>query len=229
MIFKGQFITGHFIGRPNRFLSLVRVDGREEYAHLPNPGRIRELLLPGVPVVLRKEDNPRRKTGYTLIMVYKDGILVSLNTTLPNSLAAEAIEDGKIEEFKGYRIVRREVKYKNSRFDILLSKDGTLCFLEVKSVTLVKDGTAMFPDAPTLRGTRHIHHLMEAMNEGYEAAILFVVQREDADRFTTNDDTDPEFASALRRSQKCGVRMYAYNCRIGIAEAEIYQPVDIIL
>ena len=109
------------------------------------------------------------------------------------------------------------------------SRDETLCFLEVKSVTLVKDGIAIFPDAPTLRGTRHIHHLMEAMNEGYEAAILFVVQREDGDRFMPNNDTDPEFASALRRSQKRGVRMYAYNCRIGIAEAEIHQPVDIIL
>ncbi len=229
MILRDEFIEGRFIERPNRFLSLVRVDGREEYAHLPNPGRIRELLLPGTTVILRKEDSPNRKTGYTLIMVYKDGILVSLNTTLPNSLAAEAIEAGKIEGFRGYKIVRREVKYKNSRFDILLSKGGTLCFVEVKSVTLVKDGIAMFPDAPTLRGTRHIHHLMEAMNEGYEAAILFVVQREDANRFTTNDDTDPEFADALRQSQKYGVRMYAYNCRISIGEAEIYQPVDIIL
>ena len=229
MIFQDEFIEGRFIERPNRFLSLVRVDGRDEYAHLPNPGRIRELLLPGATVILRKEDNPKRKTGYTLIMVYKDGILVSLNTTLPNSLAAEAIEDGTIQEFEGYRIVRREVKYKNSRFDLLLSKNGTLCFLEVKSVTLVKDGTAKFPDAPTLRGTRHIHHLMEAMNEGYEAAVLFVVQRQDADRFTTNDDTDPEFARALRRSQKWGVGMYAYNCRISIAEAKIHRPIDIIL
>jgi len=229
MILDGEFIEGQFIERPNRFLSLVRIGDREEYAHVPNPGRIEELLLPDVTVVLRKEHNPNRKTRYTLIMVYKDGDLVSLDTMLPNSLAAEAIEAGRLKEFEGYRVVRREVQYRNSRFDLLLSKGGTLCFLEVKSVTLVKGRTAMFPDAPTLRGTRHIHHLMEAMDEGYEAAILFLIQRNDADRFTTNDDTDPKFARALRQSQKRGVKLCVYNCKISIKEVEIDQQVDILL
>lgn len=226
MILDGESIEGQFIERPNRFLSLVRIGDREEYAHVPNPGRIEELLLPGVTVVLRKEHNPNRKTRYTLIMVYKDGGLVSLDTMLPNSLAAEAIEAGRLKEFEGYRVVRREVQYRNSRFDLLLSKDETLCFLEVKSVTLVKGRTAMFPDAPTLRGTRHIHHLMEAMDEGYEAAILFLIQRHDADKFTTNDDMDPEFASALRQSQKRGVKLCVYNCKMSIKEVEIDQQVD---
>ena len=158
MIYEGEFIEGQFIERPNRFLSLVRVCNREEYAHLPNPGRIQELLFPGVRVALKREYNPNRKTRYTLVMVYKDGMLVSLNTTLPNRLAAEAIEGGQIREFQGYGVVRREAQYKNSRFDLLLSKGETPCFLEVKSVTLVEGRTAMFPDAPTLRGTRHVHH-----------------------------------------------------------------------
>ena len=229
MILKGEFVEGQFVERPNRFLSLVRIGEREEYAHVPNPGRIEELLLPGVTVVLRKEHNPNRKTRYTLIMVYKDGDLVSLDTMLPNSLAAEAIKAGQLKEFADYRLVRREVQYRNSRFDLLLSKGEIPCFLEVKSVTLVKGRTAMFPDAPTLRGTRHIHHLMEAMDEGYEAAILFLIQRNDADRFTTNDDTDPKFASALRQSQKRGVKLCAYNCKMSIKEVEIDQQVDILL
>ena len=177
----------------------------------------------------KKEYNPSRKTRYTLVMVYKGGELVSLNTTLPNSLAAEAIKAGKLEEFADYRLVRREAQYKNSRFDLLLSKGDTLCFLEVKSVTLVKGKTAMFPDAPTIRGTKHIHHLMEAMDEGYEAAILFLIQRHDADKFTTNDNTDPKFADALRQSQRHGVKLCAYNCKMSIEEVEIDQRVSIAL
>ena len=229
MILNGEFIEGRFIDRPNRFLSLVKIGDREEYAHLPNPGRIKELLLPGMPVILKKENGTKRKTRYTLIMVYKDDMLVSLNTTLPNSLAAEAIAEGRIEEFQGYQIVRREVKYKNSRFDLLLSRDGILCFLEVKSVTLVETRIAMVPDAPTLRGVKHIHHLMEAMNEGYEASILFIVQRQDADSFTPKEDIDPEFARALRRSYKSGVKICAYTCRISAREAKVDRPIDVLL
>jgi len=229
MILKGEFIEGKFIERPNRFLSLVRIGDREEYAHVPNPGRIKELLIPGVDIVLRKEHNPNRKTRYTLVMVYKGGELISLNTMLPNSLAAEAIESGQLKEFADYRLVRREVQYKNSRFDLLLTNGDGLCFLEVKSATLVKGRTAMFPDAPTLRGTRHIHHLMEAMDEGYEAAIMFVIQRSDADRFTTHDETDPKFASALRQSRARGVKLYAYNCKMSIEEVEIDRRVEINL
>ena len=229
MILNGEFIEGRFIDRPNRFLSLVKIGDREEYAHLPNHGRIKELLLPGMPVILKKENGTKRKTRYTLIMVYKDDMLVSLNTTLPNSLAAEAIVEGRIEEFQGYQIVRREVKYKNSRFDLLLSRDGILCFLEVKSVTLVENRIAMFPDAPTLRGVKHIHHLMEAMNEGYEASILFIVQRQDADSFTPKEDIDPEFARVLRRSYKSGVKICAYTCRISAREAKVDRPIDVLL
>jgi sugar fermentation stimulation protein A len=229
VVYEGEFIEGEFIERPNRFLSLVRLGDREEYAHLPNPGRIRELLLPGVTVILKKEYNPNRKTRYTLIMTYKDGIPVSLNTTLPNALAAEAIEKGKMEEFKDHRILRREAQYKNSRFDLLLSKDDEFCFLEVKSVTLVKDKLAMFPDAPTIRGTRHINHLMEAMDEGYGASILFVVQRSDAEIFTTNDAVDPKFADALRVAYEYGVNIHAYKCKVSTREIHIDRRIDVLL
>jgi len=229
MIYEGEFIEGQFLERPNRFLSVVMVGGRMEYAHVPNPGRIQELLFPGVTVVLKKEDNPNRKTRYTLVMVYKNGLLVSLHTTLPNRLAAITIADGLLEEFHGYEVIRREVQYKNSRFDLLLSKDEKLCFVEVKSVSLVKDRTAMFPDAPTLRGTRHVHHLMEAMDDGYEAAILFLIQRHDADKFTTNDATDPEFASALRQAQSYGVKLCAYTCKVDIGRIEVHRQIEIIL
>ena len=229
MIYDGEFIKAQFIERPNRFLSLVRVGDREEYAHVANPGRLTELLLPGVPVVLKKESNPKRKTRYTLSMVYKDGVLVAVNAMLANRLAGEAIENGNLREFEGYRVGRREVTYKTSRLDFLLSKGETLCFLEVKSVTLVKDRTAMFPDAPTIRGTRHIHHLLEAMDEGYEAALLFVVQRHDADRFMPNSDTDPEFASALRQAKSRGVKLAAYTHRISIGKLELDKKISVSL
>lgn len=229
MIYDGEFIEGQFLERPNRFLSVVMVGGRKEFAHVPNPGRMKELLLQGVTVVLKKEDNPDRKTPYTLVMVYKNGLLVSLHTTLPNKLAATAIADGLLEEFRGYAVVRREVQYKNSRFDLLLSKGEKLCFVEVKSVSLVKGRTAMFPDAPTLRGTKHVHHLMDAMDDGYEAAILFLIQRHDADKFTTNDATDPKFATALRQAQSYGVRLCAYTCKVDIGRIEVARPIEIIL
>ncbi len=229
MIYEGEFIEGQFLERPNRFLSVVMLDGREEYAHVPNPGRMQELLLPGVTVVLKREYNPNRKTRYTLVMVYKNGLLVSLNTILSNRLAAEAIKDGTLEEFEGYELVRREAQYKNSRFDLLLSKNGKLCFVEVKSVSLVKGRTAMFPDAPTLRGTRHVHHLMDAMDEGYEAAVLFLIQRSDADRFTTNDAMDPKFASALNQAKSYGVELCAYTCQVNIGSMEIDRRIDIMI
>jgi sugar fermentation stimulation protein A len=229
MIYDGEFVEGQFVERPNRFLSVVMVGGREEYAHLPNPGRLQELLFPGVTVVLRKESGLNRKTRYTLVTVYKDGLLVSLNTFLPNRLAAEAIQNGELEEFREYRLVRREAQYKNSRFDLLLSKNGGLCFVEVKSVSLVKGRTAMFPDAPTVRGTRHVRHLMEAMDEGYETAVLFLVQRHDADRFTSNDDMDPEFGSALRQAQSYGVKLYAYVCKVSIGRIDIDRRIGISL
>ena len=229
MIYDGEFIEGQFLERPNRFLSVVMVSGHKEFAHVPNPGRMKELLIPGVTVVLKKEDNPDRKTSYTLVMVYKNGVLVLLHTTLPNKLAATTIADGLLEEFRGYEVVRREVQYKNSRFDLLLSKDEKLCFVEVKSVSLVKGRTAMFPDAPTLRGTKHVHHLMDAMDDGYEAAILFLIQRHDADKFTTNDATDPKFAAALREAQNYGVKLCAYTCKVDIGRVEVHRQIEIIL
>ena len=229
MLYHGEFVKGQFIERPNRFLSLVMIGGREEYAHVPNPGRLQELLLPGVTVVLRKENGLNRKTRYSLVMVYKNGSLVSLNTILSNRLAAETIQNVELEEFREYRLIRREAQYKNSRFDLLLSKDESLCFVEIKSVSLVKGRTAMFPDAPTVRGTRHVRHLMEAMDEGYEAAILFLIQRSDADRFTSNDDMDPEFASALRQAQEYGVKLYAYACEVSIGRIAIDRRIGIFL
>ncbi|MBD3185031.1 DNA/RNA nuclease SfsA [Candidatus Poribacteria bacterium] len=221
MLLKGQFKKGKFIERPNRFMSIVEMEGKTVEAHLPNPGRIKEILYPGVDVILRKENGSKRKTGYTLVMVYKNDMLISLNTTLPNKLTEEALKAGKLECFKDYKLIRREVQYKNSRFDFLLEKENKFCFLEVKSVSLVKDRKAMFPDAPTIRGTRHLHHLMEAMDEGYEAAVLFVIQRDDADSFSPHHETDPVFAKTLREAYEYGVKVYVHKCNISLYKAEV--------
>jgi len=227
MYISGNFVDGYFIQRWNRFLTLVNIGGKEEYAHLPNPGRLKELLIPGSRVILRRNERNDRKTKYTIIMVYKGDSMVSLDTTLPNALAVEAIKKKHLKEFEDYAIIQREVQYKGSRFDLFLSKDEVLCFLEVKSVTMLEDDVAMFPDAPTIRGTKHIHHLIEAIDEGYKASILFVIQRHGARYFTTNDETDPDFAKALRHAQKHGVELWAYGCKISRRKIEIDHQVDI--
>jgi len=230
---SGKFIEAVFVERPNRFLTIVEIKGRKTYAHLHDPGRLPELLLPGARVILRKENKVNRKTGYTLIMVDRDGVLVSLDTALPNRLFQKAVNDKKISELEGYQILGREVQYKNSRLDFLLSKDNTnnetLCFVEVKSVSLVVNRTAMFPDAPTLRGVKHLRHLMEAMDEGYESCAIFIIQREDADRLIPNEFTDPLFAETLRQASEKGVRILAYKCKVSMDNVEIYQRVNIVL
>jgi len=169
-----------------------------------------ELLIPGTEVVLREVVKEDRKTDYDLIGVVYNGQVMSVDSRAPNKLVLEALRNGDIEELSQYNVVKPEYGYGHTRFDFFLANENESCLLEVKSCTLVKDGVALFPDAETERGRRHVRDLMKAKKEGYRACVLFVVQRTDARMFVPNDETDPEFGKVLREAASEGVEVYAY-------------------
>jgi len=222
--------TGFFVSRDNRFRVTVEVDGRQVWAHLPNSGRLGELLVPGRRVLVVKRPGAQRKTGYDLALVEHEGCWVSVDARLPNDLVAEALAAGRLVPLAGYPVARREVSWGRSRFDFSLeAPDRPPCLLEVKSVTLVLDGLGCFPDAVTARGRRHVEELAEAVEAGYRAAVVFVVQRDDAVSFRPHDESDPGFAQTLREAARRGVEVYAYACRVEPDRTEITRALPIYL
>ncbi|TYO98063.1 DNA/RNA nuclease SfsA [Desulfallas thermosapovorans] len=207
-------VAGKFIKRLNRFVALVKVNGREALAHVPSSGRMQELLVPGTLVYLAPAAALQRRTEFKLLLVEYGNILVSIDSLLPNRLLYQAFKDELIPGFSGYQTIRREFSYREGRIDFLLSGFEKQCLVEVKSVTLVERGKALFPDAPTARGARHLTELASATSEGYRAAVFFVVQREDGGHFSPHDRRDPEFGEALRLARSRGVEIYALNCRV---------------
>jgi len=207
---EGRTLRGVFQERPNRFLALVKIEDRILPSFLPNPGRMHELLTPGTQVILREVLKEDRKTDYDLIGVFYNEQMVSVDSRVPNKLVLEALKNGDIKELSEYTIIKPEYGYGHTRFDFFLANEHESCLLEVKSCTLVKDGIALFPDAETERGRRHVRDLMKAKTEGYRACVLFVVQRTDADVFAPNDEIDPEFGKVLRDAAVVGVEVYAY-------------------
>lgn len=205
-------VKGIFKNRPNRFIANVIINGKEETVHVKNTGRCKELLIDGVTVILEESDNTNRKTKYSLISVYKGEKLINMDSQSPNSVFAEALIDGKIEQIGSVDFLKREVKYNNSRFDIYYEKNNKKGFIEVKGVTLEENGVVMFPDAPTERGTKHILELIEAKKEGYDVGIAFVVQMKDVKYFTPNKERDKKFYDALYKAYKEGVNIYVYDC-----------------
>ena len=210
-----------FISRPNRFIAEVMINGERETVHVKNTGRCRELLREGVTVYLERSDNPARKTKYDLVAVEKlrDGLhplLVNMDSQIPNSATEEWLKSGKL--FSEQAVIRRECTYGASRFDVRIEENGKVSFLEVKGVTLENNGIALFPDAPTERGVKHINELIRAAGEGYGAYLLFVIQMKEIKEFRPNDVMHRAFGDALRAAQKAGVNILAYDC---IVEAEI--------
>lgn len=210
----GRIVKGVFQERPNRFSAFVKVKDKVLLTYLPNPGRMHELLIPGTEVILRKVMKGNRKTGYDLIGVLYNGQRVSVDSRVPNKLVLEALKNKDIKELSEYNIIKPEFGYGHSRLDFFLANKHESCLLEVKSATLVKDGVAVFPDAVTERGKRHVNELTKAKKEGYRACILFLVQRTDAHSFAPSDETDPEFGKALRNAAAEGVEVYAYKMEI---------------
>jgi sugar fermentation stimulation protein A len=227
---EGQLVEGRFIARDNRFRVTVEVGGRPVWAHLPNSGRLGELLVPGHRVILVARSGAKRKTAFDLSLVQLDGRWVSVDARLPNDLVAEALSANRIEPLRGYPLVRREFTWGSSRFDFLLEAPGrAACLVEVKSVTLIVDGLGCFPDAVTARGRRHVNELAGALAEGYRAAVLFIVQRHDALGLRPHDESDPAFGQALRQASRKGVEVYAYGCQIAPGHAAIDRSLPVYL
>lgn len=213
MKIASRMIPGKFLRRANRFLASVEVAGEETWAHVRSSARMAELLVPRRQVFLSPARGPARKTGYTLLLVQFGDIRVSVDATLPNRLIYEALQRQELDPFADYRSIRREAVRGNSRFDFHLQDPGQ-CFLEVKSVTLVRNGVAIFPDAPSSRGRKHMEELAAAVETGIRCAVLFVVQREDGESFAPNDKADPDFGQALRNAAARGVEIYALACAV---------------
>ncbi|MEG6566701.1 DNA/RNA nuclease SfsA [Thermoanaerobacterium saccharolyticum] len=214
MFIENPIVKGRFLERINRFLARVEVDGQIITVHVPNTGRCRELFVPGATVVLEKREGMGRKTPYELEFVYKGKRLISIDSQIPNKVVMDNIVRGKLDKFTGYDVIEKEKTYKNSKFDLKLSKKDEIFFIEVKGVTLEENGVVMFPDAPTERGTKHMVELKSAKEEGMRAAVVFLVQMDDVLYFTPNVKTDAKFASTLKDAIESGVEAYAYCCKV---------------
>lgn len=227
-----HIVTGIFRERPNRFIAHVEVDGIMETVHVKNTGRCRELLVPGAKVYLAVSDNPNRKTKYDLVTVEKirkglPTLLVNMDSQAPNQVAEEWLKDSSL--FSKEAVIRREVSYGASRFDFYIEDGKRRMFLEVKGVTLERNGHASFPDAPTERGVKHIQELIHSKEEGYEACLLFVVQMKGMTDVSPNDEHHPQFGEALWQAEAAGVQILAMDCIVTENTVRIDQPVPVLL
>ncbi len=223
-------VKGAFLSRPNRFIAQVEIDGILHTVHVKNTGRCKELLLPQSTVYLETSDAPNRKTKYDLVAVEKakiDGtsLLINMDSQAPNQAVSEWLPRSGL--FSPSAQIRREFTYGNSRFDFYIKDSEKTAFMEVKGVTLEKDGTALFPDAPTLRGVKHLNELIQCVKNGYDAYVVFVIQMQGVHLFSPNDLTHKEFGDALRKAQKAGVRILAMDCIVTKSSMEISNPVPI--
>lgn len=217
-----------FLERPNRFIARVEMeDGRIETVHVKNTGRCGELLLPGARVFLDRPAGVNRKTTYDLVAVYKDKMLVNMDSAAPNKAVREWLESGR--GFTDTTLVRPETKFGNSRFDFYVEAGKEKIFIEVKGVTLERDGVVLFPDAPSERAVKHVQELMEARKKGFRAAVLFVIQMKGVEYFIPNADTHPAFAKALAEAKETGVELYAYDCIVTENGMELDTPVPVYL
>ncbi|MDD2320472.1 MAG: DNA/RNA nuclease SfsA [Geobacteraceae bacterium] len=219
------------IRRYQRFLADVTLpDGTTITVHCPNSGSMTGCAKPGIPVLLSHSTNQKRKLAFTLELVQVDGHWVGINTMRPNALVREAISQGIVPELAGYTDIRAEVRYgSNSRIDLLLSGPAGLCHVEVKNVTLLCGERAMFPDAVTTRGQKHLRELMQVVSAGGRGVIFFVVQREDARTFGPADSIDPEYGRLLRLAVRNGVEALAYQAHVGPEGIYLTRQLQIIL
>ncbi|MFQ5768060.1 MAG: DNA/RNA nuclease SfsA [Acidobacteriota bacterium] len=230
MTAPGPLLAARFIQRPNRFLVEARLmaSGLKVTAHLADPGRLGELLLEGAELRLRPvKAGAMRKTRFSAALVrspHEPYPWVSLDTTLPNRLAADLIEAGRLPGVGSGWSVKREVRFGSSRFDLQLTRRcHPSLIIEVKSVTLVSRGLALFPDAPTLRGTRHLRGLIRLLENGFQTMVLFVVQRHDAVSVEANRVKDPAFAGVLEEAAAAGVRLRAVKYRLDASGRAFFQ------
>ena len=217
-----------FISRPNRFNAKVLLNNEEIIVHVPNTGRCKELLIPGVKVCLREELGEKRKTKYDLIAVYKNGVLINIDSQIPNKVVKEALINKSVDKLVDYSNISSEKTFGNSRFDFKLEDDyGNQYYLEVKGVTLEENGHTRFPDAPTERGKKHLLELIEVKKSGRGAGVLFLIQMEHVKDFSPNFETDPKFSEALLEAKKSGVDIFAYSCKVSHDGIEIHKSIEV--
>ncbi len=222
-----RITEGRFISRANRFIATVEMEGVPTTVHVKNTGRCRELLVPGTTVYLAVPDNPSRKTKYDLIAVDKNGLLINMDSQIPNDIAAEWLPGSGL--FSLDAIIRREVTCGQSRFDFMICEDGKTSYLEVKGVTLETDGVARFPDAPTERGAKHLRELTDLAKQGIGAYVLFVIQMKQIRELHPNDTMDPAFGTALREAAQAGVVIRAVDCIVTPESITADREVKIVL
>jgi sugar fermentation stimulation protein A len=231
---EGEMVKARFLSRTSRFSVLAELvdlgsGSRNFECHLPNPERLKELLVPGAELLLRPaKDTDRRKTKFDVFAVVADAGTVVVDSQVANQIMKEAFSSAELPQFSGYDLVRSEPFYGRSRLDFLLAGDR-LWLIEVKSCTLVREGIALFPDAPTERGRRHLSDLVRAVGEGYRASIVFVIQRDDAELFRPNDETDPDFGTTLREAAAKGVEAIALAARYRERRVELIGEVPVDL
>lgn len=216
-----------FISRPNRFIANIEIDGKIQIAHVKNTGRCRELLVPGAEIYVQEFDSDTRKTKFDLITVKKGTRLINMDSQIPNHVFREWVESGNFTD--GVTLIRPETFFGDSRFDFYIEADDRKIFVEVKGVTLEENGIVRFPDAPTDRGVKHLRELMDAIDAGYEAQVVFIVQMDDVSHFEPNDRTHPEFGQVLREAVKKGVSVTALYCKITPDSIEAVGEVEIRL
>lgn len=222
-----NIVEARFLSRPNRFIAVVDIEGEKVTVHVKNTGRCRELLTEGCTVYLERSDNPNRKTAYDLVAVKKSELLINMDSQVVNCAAGEWLSKGIL--FSESAVIKQEFTCGESRFDFYIEDGERKAFLEVKGVTLEKDGTALFPDAPTERGVKHLRHLSRLCREGYEAYVLFVIQMKGVHSFYPNDEMHREFGDALRDAKKSGVKIIAADCMITPDSIEIDTEIPVHL
>lgn len=214
-----KIVKGKFVRRDNRFIAQVEINGAVETCHVKNTGRCKELLTKGAEVYLEPSTNPERKTKFSLVTVNKRGRLVNMDSQAPNKVVEEAIKEGWL--FDSVTYYRREYTYGNSRFDFYIERAGEKAFVEVKGVTLENNNVVSFPDAPSERAVKHIEELKKAVDEGYNAYVIFVVQMSDVDYFVPNYENHKAFADKLTEVSKEGVNILAYDCSVTESELKL--------
>jgi len=234
MQLDGSFEFAAFLTRPNRYLAYVRLENtREEVAcHVPDPGRLKELLIPEAQVLVRHEKGAKRKTSFTVVGVKKGEIWVNIESVFTNRIFREEYKN--IPSLEGYEIIRSEYTFGNSRIDFLMKNthSNKEVLLEVKGVSLVKDGHALFPDSPTARGIKHVKELEQAVKKGCESIIVFIVRREDAVKFSPHEEIDPTFTKQLKSAVENGVKMIAVSCKydpLKSKEIRIQEEIPLVL
>lgn len=222
IIFEEELVHGRLIKRYKRFLADIKLDNGETVtAHCTNSGSMKSCLEDNAEVYLSPVNDPKRKTKFTWEMIKINSDWVGINTGNPNKLAFEAVKNGEIEKLKGYTEVKREVKFDDSRFDVMAKNEKEICFIEVKNVTLKEGNYALFPDAVTSRGKKHLETLMKVKKEGMRAVMLYIIQRMDVKVFAPAKEIDPTYAKTLKKAYEQGVEIIPVQAKVTPEKIEL--------